>query len=304
LRCLARAFVRRAGDSGFGLDVPADDDAWSDWRPDKEPLRRAELEAAARLSAPEVRAQAAEVVRDVAAGHPELVARQAALWLEALPDRLRRALSRTDDPSGRTVPPDLPLRGPHDLLALLSREDDFLSPPTDLAAPALSPPRAAPGTLPPPRVTLTVVGGKGSGEQFVFTARTTCIIGRDKGCYPRFPKDAAHQAISRHHCLLEIDPPAARVRDLGSRTGTFVNGELIGRRPAQMSDEEGRALTFDFRELKDGDELRLSSSGAVTFTVTVYVPVACAVCGALVTQDGAPLCDECRKKGGQPVLPA
>src|SRR5262249_42124920 len=202
--------------------------------------------------------------------------------------------------------PDLPLRRPQDLIALLSRgEDDFLSPPTDPVAAALQgfeQPRPTPGILPPPRVTLTIVSEHDRGQQFVFTAKTVCIVGRDKSCYPRFPKDAAPQAISRHHCLLAVDPPFISVRDLGSRTGTYVNGHLIGRRPAEMSDEDGRALKFDLFELKDGDELRLSKSGVVTFTVSVYLPVACSRCGALVTADGVTLCDGCSRARGRPRL--
>jgi pSer/pThr/pTyr-binding forkhead associated (FHA) protein len=36
--------------------------------------------------------------------------------------------------------------------------------------------------------------------------------------------------ISRYHCLLDINSPDIRVRDLGSLNGTIVNGKKIGQR--------------------------------------------------------------------------
>jgi pSer/pThr/pTyr-binding forkhead associated (FHA) protein len=43
---------------------------------------------------------------------------------------------------------------------------------------------------------------------------------------------------------LEVEPPAIRVHDLGSRNGTYVNGGNIGQRPRHLSPEEvnSRAL--------------------------------------------------------------
>src|SRR5262249_12005413 len=63
--------------------------------------------------------------------------------------------------------------------------------------------------------------------------------------------------VSRQHCVLKIDPPSLEVRDLGSRNGTFINGENIGQRRSREfpgASEEGTWHT-----LKEGDELRLGS---------------------------------------------
>jgi pSer/pThr/pTyr-binding forkhead associated (FHA) protein len=63
--------------------------------------------------------------------------------------------------------------------------------------------------------------------------------------------------VSRHHCLVEIEPPVVRVRDLGSLNGTFVNDKLIGSRlktAVVMDRALGEVVE---RELKDGDEIRL-----------------------------------------------
>src|SRR5437660_3049747 len=87
--------------------------------------------------------------------------------------------------------------------------------------PAPAAPTAPARELPPPaRVTLTLSDGSSQGQGFVFEERTTCILGRQKDCQPRFPTDKEHRTISRHHCLLDINPPDVCVRDLGSRGGT------------------------------------------------------------------------------------
>src|SRR5207244_1317519 len=147
--------------------------------------------------------------------------------------------------------------------------------------------------LPPPaRVTLTLAGADGQARQLVFEERTTCILGREKDCNPRFPQDKQHRTISRHHCLLDVNPPDVCVRDLGSRGGTYVNGELIGQRPEGMDHIQGRQLVFPERNLKDGDELRLCQSGAAAFRVSVKAPTLCADCGAWIPDDRKTACEQ------------
>ncbi len=89
------------------------------------------------------------------------------------------------------------------------------------------------------------------------------------------PSDEAHRPISRHHCLLDINPPDIRVRDFGSLNGTHVNGHTIGRRPRGRSRREAAGITFPEYDLQDGDELQL---GKTTFRVGVYVPPICSGC--------------------------
>ncbi|KYC36281.1 hypothetical protein WA1_52005 [Scytonema hofmannii PCC 7110] len=42
--------------------------------------------------------------------------------------------------------------------------------------------------------------------------------------------------FSRYHCLLDINPPDIRVRDFGSRNGTYVNGKKIGQRQPKQAE--------------------------------------------------------------------
>ncbi|MEQ9624298.1 protein kinase domain-containing protein [Coleofasciculus chthonoplastes] len=110
------------------------------------------------------------------------------------------------------------------------------------------------------KVTLIITEGSLKGQQFIFDSRTTCIIGRAKDCHPQLPNDNAHSTISRYHCLLDINPPDIRVRDFGSRNGTYVNGKIIGQRQPNQSPEEGAKLNFPEYDLKDGDEIKLGNT--------------------------------------------
>ncbi len=124
------------------------------------------------------------------------------------------------------------------------------------------PPRPpAPQNLPLPSVTLTLESGPLKGRKFQFTSRTTCVIGRAKDCYPQMPNDPSHQTISRYHCLLDINPPAIRIRDLSSRNGTFVNGKIIGK---------GAKKTTEFEcDLSQGDQIKL---GYTPLRVQIHHP--------------------------------
>ncbi|MEG4285309.1 protein kinase [Microcoleus sp. A006_D1] len=112
----------------------------------------------------------------------------------------------------------------------------------------------------PSKVTLTITEGNLKGQEFTFESRTTCIIGRAKDCYPKIPDDDKHRTISRYHCLLDINPPDIRVRDFGSKNGTFVNGEKIGQREAHQTPEQAANIQFPEFDLQGGDEFKLSDT--------------------------------------------
>src|SRR5437660_439518 len=111
-------------------------------------------------------------------------------------------------------------------------------------------------------VSFTVMDGKLAGKECVFKRSMNCLIGRAHDCEIRLPDDLDYLTVSRHHCLLELDPPAVRVRDLGSRNGTFVNGLRIG----QKSESEDFA-PFASLELHHDDVLRV---GDTELCVTVH----------------------------------
>jgi pSer/pThr/pTyr-binding forkhead associated (FHA) protein len=77
-------------------------------------------------------------------------------------------------------------------------------------------------------ITLTIVRGRYVGKRFIFEAPGVYSVGRACDCALRLPDDEYHQTISRHHCEFDVEPPEIRVRDCGSRNGTYVNGVNIG----------------------------------------------------------------------------
>jgi predicted component of type VI protein secretion system len=73
------------------------------------------------------------------------------------------------------------------------------------------------------RASLTVLSGPFVGQK-VAVSRGKLLIGREVDCHLR----PDNPLISRHHCALLLDDFTLRVRDLGSRNGTFVNEHRIG----------------------------------------------------------------------------
>lgn len=154
----------------------------------------------------------------------------------------------------------------------------------------------------PTKIRLKITQGALSGREFVFEEPSSCIIGRADDCSPKVPNDSAHRTVSRHHCLLDINPPDIRVRDFGSLNGTYVNGKKIGQREEGTSAEEASKMSFPEHDLKDGDQLRV---GDTVFLIAVSVPARCADCSAEIPADkrlqaerlpGVFQCERCQLK--------
>ncbi|MEH2164112.1 MAG: protein kinase [Nostoc sp.] len=118
----------------------------------------------------------------------------------------------------------------------------------------------------PDKIILTVIQGQLLGQQYIFDYRTSCIIGRSPDCNPQLPDDENHRGISRYHCLLDINPPDIRVRDFGSKNGTYINGKNIGQRKRYQTVEEAVNLQFPEHDLQAGDEINL---GHTIFKVSI-----------------------------------
>jgi len=84
------------------------------------------------------------------------------------------------------------------------------------------------------------------------------VLGRSSHCNVQLPNSLEFQDVSRHHCVLAVTPLGLRVRDLGSRNGTFINGKHIGQR--QVGELPGATSESGWHVLAEGDELRLGST--------------------------------------------
>lgn len=105
------------------------------------------------------------------------------------------------------------------------------------------------------KVTLTVIKGPMAGKEFVFEQHDLLLFGRDAKSHIRLPEQ--DRTASRRHFMLEVNPPLARVRDLGSLMGTVVNGQKIGGRAKAQRAEDVAGQTFGQVLLKDGDQIKV-----------------------------------------------
>lgn len=115
----------------------------------------------------------------------------------------------------------------------------------------------------PALVKLRVVSGPKEGDELVFDVHDTCLVGRDQLCRMRLPED--DEAASGFHLMIEANPPRVRLRDLGTKDGTWVNAVRHGGRqpPPAPGARTSDAMTV---ELSDGDLIEI---GATKLAVAV-----------------------------------
>jgi hypothetical protein len=154
-------------------------------------------------------------------------------------------------------------------------------------------------TKPASKVCLDVIAGPLKGRKYEFHEHDILIFGRENDCHARLSGDDT--TASRHHFILEVNPPEVRVQDIGSRNGTHVNGTKYGGRPAHLTPADARNLSYPTVDLHDGDEIEV---GETVFTVKVYVATYCRKCGELIPpaykkvsqwEPGVYFCPECRE---------
>ena len=152
----------------------------------------------------------------------------------------------------------------------------------------------------PARVTIEIVGGPMTGRSFEFTEHDTFLFGRMADCHACLPDDPA---VSRHHFILEVSPPQARLRDLGSLNGTSVNGELFGGRDDEEQPEDAARRQRVQVDIRNGDRIIVGESELLVRAVGP--PPTCRWCGGELGPDtqgasevaSSALCPACRLAG-------
>ena len=91
------------------------------------------------------------------------------------------------------------------------------------------------------RVELTVTTGPHAGRVIAFDRRDTFLVGRGTDAHFRLSADDPY--FSRRRFLIEVNPPRAKLTDLNSRNGVYVNGVRVTA-PTEL---------FDGDEVKAGD---------------------------------------------------
>ena len=159
------------------------------------------------------------------------------------------------------------------------------------------------------RVTLNVVAGPQTGRTFTFDQHDTFMIGRSEDSHFCLPHD---RFFSRHHCIVEIAPPQAFLRDLGSTNGTFVNGLRVDTTYLKHGDRiQGGETVLEVQVAADHFDSQVPQAQGFDKTEPSLITVACINCGLPAkTEASRPdaklsyLCENCReqlKKNPQPI---
>lgn len=149
------------------------------------------------------------------------------------------------------------------------------------------------------RVSLHVIAGPQVGRSFAFDQHDTFMIGRGEDSHFCLPHD---RFFSRHHCILEIAPPQAFIRDLGSTNGTYVNGQRIDTAYLKSGDRIQGGETILEVEVTTGLE-EAESDTALLASMPSMVSVRCINCAVPAAVEATRpdarlsfLCDACREK--------
>ncbi len=159
------------------------------------------------------------------------------------------------------------------------------------------------------QVNLKVLAGPYTGRIFTFGQHDSFLIGRTKDAHLCLSDD---RFFSRHHCLLEINPPRSFLRDLGSTNGTFVNGERVREAFLKNGDRIQGGETLLQVEVTTADPHQQAETTQDAMpSRPVLVMVECLNCGRREqAQASAPdehltfLCEDCRielKRSPQPI---
>jgi hypothetical protein len=158
----------------------------------------------------------------------------------------------------------------------------------------------------PAKVTLTITARAKQSEPLVFDRHDTLLVGRMEDCQVCLPDD---KQISRHHFIMEVNPPDACIRDLGSLHGTYINGKKYGGREKGESPEEGARRQYPTVDVHDGDEIKIGKTIMRVSIIPDEVAagsVRCQRCGKNVeaeigpTRRGDYLCNACRRQEVDP----
>src|SRR5262245_31479694 len=135
------------------------------------------------------------------------------------------------------------------------------------------------------KIILNGTQGPIQGRVYEFCDHDIVIFGRSKNCHIKLPE--TDLSVSRHHFILEVNPPEARLRDLGSAGGTYVNGQKYGGRELHETPEEAAKRRFPEVEIKDGDTIRV---GETAFNVRIEIKAQCAECSKDIPDEFAEFC--------------
>ena len=96
------------------------------------------------------------------------------------------------------------------------------------------------------QVLLKIIGGKHEGREIKITV-PEFIIGRGEGAHLR----PASDMVSRQHCSIKVADGKVTVSDMGSRNGSYVNGEKLEKPYVAKSGDRIRVGRLQFELVMD-----------------------------------------------------
>ncbi len=157
------------------------------------------------------------------------------------------------------------------------------------------------------QVIIEVVDKSLRGKRWVFEEHDAFVFGRSSDCHIQIPPQDA--TASRHHFILEVNPPDVAIRDLGSRNGTWVNGVKHGGREKSATPEQAAQHSFPEVTLRHGDKIQV---GKTILMVSVELPAVCCQCNQDIPDEqrqycawigGTFVCATCKDKLIAPANP-
>ncbi len=100
-------------------------------------------------------------------------------------------------------------------------------------------------------IRINITKGPMKGREFTFPNHDVFIFGREESTCHVFVENDPY--VSRHHFILEVNPPRLRLCDLGSRNGTIVNSVKYGGRKILKDKRLMRKATGVTVDLAHGD---------------------------------------------------
>jgi pSer/pThr/pTyr-binding forkhead associated (FHA) protein len=131
-------------------------------------------------------------------------------------------------------------------------------------------------------LSLEIVEGAGAGRMVALTTAVTIGRGRDAGLV------LADELVSRRHARVTPSGPDAVVEDLGSRNGTFLNGDGI-HGPTRLEAGDQLQLGVTLVELRSASQIAERPSAVHPVPPPLAVPVRAPdyLAGVADTDDGA-----------------
>ena len=134
-----------------------------------------------------------------------------------------------------------------------------------------------------PELSLEIVEGAGAGRMVAVTGAVTIGRGREADLV------LADELVSRRHAQVTPEGPGAVVEDLGSRNGTFVNGEGI-HGPVRLAPGDQLQLGVSLVELRSASQIAERPSAVHPVPPPLAVPTRAPdyLAGADTDEDASP----------------